>query len=396
MKLVRSGNKYRVFAADISTEETLPAGFYHINFDPNEGYALSKEKPLSEITERVYGPHRAKAHKIMGTFLHLDRSLGVLISGEKGIGKSLTSRLLMEDAISRGYPVILVDEAHPYLAKFLGSIDQEAVFVFDEFEKTFHMNDHDESETTQEDLLPLFDGMSSAKHLRILTANEADKVSSFFLNRPGRIHYHLQYDSIDTDTYTEYLSDNLVNPDYRKDIDQIATYCNAFALSFDELRAVCLELNLSTGETPFAEVLEDVNINSKDEHAVLYRPVTITARDERTGYVYTVAATASIDLEESMVSVAESSWTNMGNDINVTATTPGGKTENIDWTEVALGVIVGQLPLTKNIIITPTDIQRVKWARIGHKDGTDSDSLLIERVEINMIGTPMESSLFAY
>lgn len=148
--------------------------------------------------------------------------------------------------------------------------------------------------------------------------------------------------------------------------------------------------------TPFAEVLEDVNINSKDEHVVLYRPVTITARDEDTGYVYTVAATASIDLEESMVSVAESSWTNMGNDINVTATTPGGKTENIDWTEVALGVIVGQLPLTKNIIITPTDIQRVKWARIERKDGADSDSLLIERVEINMVGTPMGSHLFAY
>lgn len=396
MKLVRSGNKYRIFAADISTEETLPAGFYHINFDPNEGYALSKEKPLSEITEKVYGPHQAKARKIMDTFLHLDRSLGVLISGEKGIGKSLTSRLLMEDAISRGYPVILVDEATPYLAKFLGSIDQEAVFVFDEFEKTFHVNDHDESETTQEDLLPLFDGMSSAKHLRVLTANEVNKVSSFFLNRPGRIHYHLQYDSIDTDTYTEYLSDNLTNPDYRKDIDQIATYCNAFALSFDELRAVCLELNLSTGETPFAEVLEDVNINSKDEHTVLYRPVTITARDENTGYVYTVTATAEIDLGDSKVSVAESSWTNSGSGINVTATTPDGKTENIDWTEIMLGVIVGQLPLTKNIIITPADIQRVKWARIELSDGTKPDGLLIERVEINMIGIPMGSSLFAY
>lgn len=396
MKLVRSGNKYRIFAADISTEETLPAGFYHINFDPNEGYALSKEKPLSEITEKVYGQHQAKAHKIMGTFLHLDRSLGVLISGEKGIGKSLTSRLLMEDAISRGYPVILVDEAHPYLAKFLGSIDQEAVFVFDEFEKTFDVNDHDESETTQEDLLPLFDGMSSAKHLRVLTANEVNKVSSFLLNRPGRIHYHLKYDSIDTDTYTEYLSDNLTNPDYRKDIDQIATYCNAFALSFDELRAVCLELNLSTGETPFAEVLEDVNINSKDEHSVLYRPVTITARDEDTGYVYTVTATASIDLQDSTVSVAESSWSGSGSDTNVTATTPDGKTENIGWTETMFGVVVGQLPLTKNIIITPTDIQQVKWARIEHRGGTVLDNLLIERVEINMIGTPMGTSLFAY
>lgn len=332
----------------------------------------------------------------MDTFLHLDRSLGVLISGEKGIGKSLTSRLLMEDAISRGYPVILVDEAHPYLAKFLGSIDQEAVFVFDEFEKTFHINDHDESETTQEDLLPLFDGMSSAKHLRILTANEVNKVSSFFLNRPGRIHYHLQYDSIDTDTYIEYLSDNLTNPDYRKDIDQIATYCNAFALSFDELRAVCLELNLSTGETPFAEVLEDVNINSEDSEAVLYRPVTVTARDESTGCTYTVAATATINLQYNRVIVAESSWSSSESEINVTSTTPDGKTENIDWEEVAFRAAIGQLPLTKNIIITPSDIQQIMDARIEYRDGTVLDRLLIERVEINMIGTPMGSSLFAY
>lgn len=66
----------------------------------------------------------------------MDRNLGVILSGDKGIGKSMFGRMLSEMAVASGYPVLIVDTYYPGISSYLDSIQQEVVVFFDEFDKT--------------------------------------------------------------------------------------------------------------------------------------------------------------------------------------------------------------------------------------------------------------------
>ena len=89
------------------------------------------------VKEKVYGVHPEKADKVIAAFAMFERNLGVILSGDKGIGKSLFARVLSSKAVKTGYPVIIVDQFIPGIASYIESIDQEAVILFDEFDKTF-------------------------------------------------------------------------------------------------------------------------------------------------------------------------------------------------------------------------------------------------------------------
>ena len=44
------------------------------------------------VTEKAYGVHTEKLEKVMDSFKLFSRSLGVILSGDKGIGKSLFAK----------------------------------------------------------------------------------------------------------------------------------------------------------------------------------------------------------------------------------------------------------------------------------------------------------------
>ena len=85
--------------------------------------------------------------------------LGVILSGDKGIGKSLFSKMLGIKAKESGIPVILVDEYIPGIANFLDDIEQTVMVLFDEYDKTFDEKKYN----CQAEMLSLFDGMSAGK-----------------------------------------------------------------------------------------------------------------------------------------------------------------------------------------------------------------------------------------
>ena len=78
--------------------------------------------------------------KVIRTFKLFERSLGIILSGDKGIGKSIFAKILCQKAIEKEYPVIIVDEAHKGIARFIEKIEQQYVVLFDEFDKTFKTN----------------------------------------------------------------------------------------------------------------------------------------------------------------------------------------------------------------------------------------------------------------
>lgn len=253
MKVINYGSNYEIYANDLKTYDKLPAQTYKVRFNQMSGFSLVVTDDFELKEPKVYGDRLAKIEKVLRTFKTINRSLGIILSGDKGIGKSLFTQILSQRAIEEGMPVILITEAYPGIAEFIDSIDQESLILFDEFEKVF--NDRDGREP-QEKLLSLFDGLSQRKRIYALTVNSLNRVNDFMLNRPGRFHYHLRFEYPDADEIRTYLQDKL-DEAYYGEIDSVVKFSRRIKLNYDCLRAIALELNFGI---PFGEAIADLNI----------------------------------------------------------------------------------------------------------------------------------------
>ena len=112
MKIVSTGSTYSIYGDDLKTYEKLPVGTYEVGFSQMMGFFLEKKDNI-DIKEKVYGCHEKKARKILDSFKHTDRNLGVILSGNKGIGKSLTAKLIAKLGLKDKLPVILVNNCYP-------------------------------------------------------------------------------------------------------------------------------------------------------------------------------------------------------------------------------------------------------------------------------------------
>lgn len=257
MRIIRSGTKYSVYDNGIETYELRPTGTYTVEFDKSEGCFLVRRNNMA-VTEKTYGVHNHKLQKVMASFEGFSRSLGVILSGDKGIGKSLFAKKLCEAAVSIGYPVVIVDACLPGIARFIESIEQECVVLFDEFDKTFRSNrDNDD----QAALLSLFDGTSGGKKLFVVTCNELYGLNNYIVNRPGRFHYHFRFDYPAPEDIREYLTDKLA-PEHHGQIDKVIEFSRKISLNYDCLRAISFEL--STGAS-FADAIADLNIMTTED-----------------------------------------------------------------------------------------------------------------------------------
>ena len=264
MKIVKTDDFYRVFDDSLTVIGRLPPGAYIILFNKMTGYGL-EAYDLQAVEEKVYGNHAAKADKVLGTFAGFERNMGVILSGEKGIGKSLFTRILADKAKERGMPTIVVRENTPGLVRFIESIDQEAVFLFDEFEKNFKNGNGDDEKgpSPQETMLSMFDGISGGKKLFVVTCNKWGSLNDCMLNRPGRFHYHFRFRSPSIEEIEEYLADN-IKPEYAAIIPDAVGFAARIGLNYDCLRALVTELNNGYS---IEESAEDLNIIAADSEA---------------------------------------------------------------------------------------------------------------------------------
>ena len=202
MKAISIGSRYEIYDDTLKAYDGLPAQTYTVCFSQMTGFFL-KVRPDLVVKEPVYGVHPEKAEKVLRSFKVFQRNLGVILSGDKGIGKSLFARLLSAKAVEAGYPVIIVDQAFPGIASYIESFEQEVVFLFDEFDKTFGSNHDSDPQST---FLSLFDGTSQGKKLFIITCNSLHGLNDYMVNRPGRFHYHFRFGYPTGEEIRQYLT----------------------------------------------------------------------------------------------------------------------------------------------------------------------------------------------
>lgn len=256
MNVVHAGSSYQIYGESLKTYSKLPIRSYEVCFSKMTGFYLTAHNDLVVNETKIYGSTPAKVDKVLKAFDITDRNFGVILSGRKGIGKSLFARLLANRAKDYELPLIIVSDYVPGIASFLSSIEQEVIVLFDEFEKTFADQDNC---NPQEELLPLFDGIDGGKKLFIVTCNEVHKLNSYLLNRPGRFHYHFVLGNPNSDEIKEYMTDKLL-PEYHHIIKRLIGFSMNVDLTYDVLRAIAFEINMGYS---FEETLMDLNISKE-------------------------------------------------------------------------------------------------------------------------------------
>ena len=141
-----------------------------------------------DIQGKIYGDTVKRAERILYSFMDRPSGTGVMLTGEKGSGKTLLAKMLSFKGYEQDIPTIVINQ--PWCGEafnaFIQSIEQPVIVLFDEFEKVYDQDD-------QEQMLTLLDGVYPSKKLFVLTCNDKWRVNAHMRNRPGRIFYSMEY-----------------------------------------------------------------------------------------------------------------------------------------------------------------------------------------------------------
>jgi len=229
----------------IKTVDQLPLGVWGIGYRPmtNAPY-FYKMNDYKTSHGKIYGDMEKFAQHVIDAYnIETDKNVGALFSGKKGLGKSLTIRLIVEKMVTIK-PVIVIDKYVKFLPSVLSNI-KDCVIVLDEFEKMFKKgSDDSDGMTPQESLLSILDGTKSLSHnLYLLSVNDVFSLDENLISRPGRIRYHFRYENISEDSVRAYCKDNLIEERW-KDIEDVVQIMKGSSVqSLDIVQSIVKEMN---------------------------------------------------------------------------------------------------------------------------------------------------------
>ena len=137
-----------------------------------------------------------------------------------------------ENSRMKGIASVVIDECfeNTELINFLAdSSIGSCVVLIDEFEKLYCQN------CDNTIILQLLDGASNSHHLYILTCNNTNRINTYLLNRPSRIYYRKEYDSIPDNIIHEIIDNELINKETKELINALSYIYNLNTLDMQGL-----------------------------------------------------------------------------------------------------------------------------------------------------------------
>lgn len=231
---ILTNNEISYTASQIEALKEIPAGNWLLKFNPLKGYYLESTQSF-KFPPKIYGDAEKLATRYLNTFNSINGNIGILLSGTKGTGKSVTAKLTANNS---GLAVIIITEAFydDGFKSFLSNISQMCVVLVDEFEKVYYNND------LQNNFLSILDGVFEGKKMFIFTSNEKDRVNQYMLNRPGRIHYLGEYDTLSDDIIEDVINDNLKNLENKEGLISVLNVLGT--ITMDILISLIREMNM--------------------------------------------------------------------------------------------------------------------------------------------------------
>ena len=252
---LKNGSSYRVATEEsLDIHHQLPPGNFIVKADQFGNLFLEHIDSFKPL-DRYYGDTLRNTDRILRTFADREASTGVMLTGEKGSGKTLLAKNLCIEGAKQGMPTIVINNSWHGDAfnKLIQDIEQPCVILFDEFEKVYDSQE-------QESILTLLDGVFPSKKLFVLTCNDKWRIDRHMRNRPGRIFYMLDFKGLTAEFISEYCNENLNEKKYIAQICKIAALFTEF--NFDMLKALVEDMN-RYGESP-QEAME--MLNAKPEY----------------------------------------------------------------------------------------------------------------------------------
>lgn len=277
----RSGNK--TFFQNYVNKNQLNVGIYKLVPEtPNAPTHLEDFSDFS-LPNKLYGESLDyMTQKVLRSFKELNKSVGVLLSGLKGTGKSLQ---LKHIAMNSNMPVLIVDEfiSGTELITFLEKSPTSCVILFDEFEKVYSKGEQ------QETILPLLDGLSSTPHIFILTVNNS--VSEFLVGRPSRIRYNKKYFGLDESLIKEIAEDLLTDKSKLEEVTSLL--CMMHDVNMDMVVSFIQDVNLFPDEQP-EQIIKTFNLEdplSGEFKIVFETPGLVTLKSDKSSEIQSKVVT---------------------------------------------------------------------------------------------------------
>lgn len=229
-----SRDTYTQVNSDYSVEETLPVGVYNIGLTMT-GYHLEKYANKFVFPYKIYGLQEEFIDHVIKTYHATEGNMGVMLTGTKGTGKTVTAKEL---ANKLDLPIIIVKDMgdnNQSMIEFLSGIESDCILFLDEFEKNFS-----ESDST---ILQIMDGVYNSKYRKVflLTTNEMS-INENMVGRPSRIRYVREFKNLDLKVINEYLDDALEVPEARQDL---LDFIDSLTIStIDILKTIVNEVNI--------------------------------------------------------------------------------------------------------------------------------------------------------